>query len=163
MLLCACERFPDSYPPPEQRHPVEGPNPDPSTMLVNLSDPDAASHFVKDFEPGNGAWRWTGQNPTLKILAFTTDKVKFRVDFTLWPVAFQQTGPVELSFFVNQRLVDKVRYTTPGYKHFEKPVPPDWLTTDVESTVAVSIDKMYVAPEDGKKFGFILTSIGFVQ
>jgi hypothetical protein len=70
---------------------------------------------------------------------------------------------VELSFFVNQRLLDKVRYTTPGYKHFQKLVPPDWLTTDVESTVSITIDKMFVGPEDGLRFGFILSSVGFVQ
>jgi hypothetical protein len=164
VLLCSCERFPDSYPPPEQRHPMDGPNPDPSTMVVNMSDPDAASHFVKDIQNvGGGSWRWTDQQPTLKIITFTTDQVSLKVDFTLWPVALQQTGPVELSFFVNQRLLDKVRYTTPGYKHFQKLVPPDWLTTDVESTVSITIDKMFVGPEDGVRFGFILSSVGFVQ
>jgi hypothetical protein len=64
---------------------------------------------------------------------------------------------------VNGRLLDKVRYTTPGYKHFEKLIPSEWLTTDVESTVSVSIDKLYVAPQDGAKFGFILSRIGFLQ
>ncbi len=163
-LLCSCNQFPVSYPPPEQRHPVDGPNPDPSLMTVNMNDPDAASHFVKDIEPlGSDSWRWTGQQPTLKILAVTTDNVSLKVDFTLWPVAMQQTGPVELSFFVNQRLLDKVRYTTQGYKHFQKLIPPDWLTTDVESTISIAIDKLFVAPEDGVKFGFILSSVGFVQ
>ena len=164
-LLCSCERFPDSYPPPEQRHPLEGPNPDAFTMMVDMSNSEASSHIVKDIDPGalGDLWRWTRQNPTLKILASTTEKLKFSIDFTLWPVAFQQTGPVELSFMVNDRLLDKVRYTTPGIKHFEKPIPPDWLTTDVESTVSVSIDKLYVAPQDGAKFGFILSRIGFLQ
>jgi len=162
VILCSCERLPESYPPPEQRHPVEGPNPDPSTMMVEMGDPDAVSHIVKDVEPGDGLWRWTGQQPTVKILAFTTENVKLRCDFTLWDVAFRQTGPVELSFLVNDRVLDKIRYATPGYQHFEKLVPPDWLTTDVESTISVAIDKLYTAPQDGKKFGFILTRIGFV-
>lgn len=133
-------------------------------MMVDMLDLDAPSHFVKDIEPSEGGrWRWTDQQPTVKVLAFVTDKLKLRVDFTLWPVAFQQTGPVELSFFVNDHLLDKVRYTTPAYQRFEKPVPPDWLRTDVESTISVAIDKLYTAPEDGKKFGFILSRIGFVQ
>ncbi len=134
-------------------------------MMVDMSNTDVAMHIVKDVEPGSPGdlWRWTKQNPTLKILAVTTDKLKLSTDFTLWDVAFHQTGPVELSFMVNGQLLDKVRYTTPGYKHFEKLIPPEWLTTDVESTVSVSIDKLYVAPQDGAKFGFILSRIGFLQ
>jgi hypothetical protein len=83
-------------------------------------------------------------------------------DFTLWPQAFQQTGPVELSFSVNGKLLDKVRYTLPGYKHFEKSVPADWVTANQEATIAVTIDKLYVHT-DGTKYGFILSRIGFVQ
>ena len=135
-------------------------------MVVNMSDPNADLRFVKDIEPvpqGGSTWRWTGQQPTVKLLAYTTESLKLRVDFTLWPVALQQTGPVELTFMVNDRVLDKVRYTKPGYQHFEKQIPPDFLMTDVESTVSIRIDKMYVAPEDKKKFGFILTSVGFVQ
>lgn len=134
-------------------------------MLVEMSSPDAQWHILKDVYPGapGDLWRWTEQEPTLKILAVKTDQLKLSVDFALWSTAFQQTGPVELSFFVNGKLLDKVRYTSQGNKHFEKPIPPDWLATDVESTVSVHIDKLYTAPQDGKKFGFILSSIGFVQ
>lgn len=134
-------------------------------MMVEMYSPDASWHILKDVEPGapGDFWRWTGRQPTLRILADATENMKLSADFALWQTAFLQTGPVELSFFVNGRLLDKIRYTSPGTKHFEKPIPPDWLTTDVESTVSVSIDKLYTAPDDGKKFGFILTRIGFVQ
>jgi hypothetical protein len=161
--LCSCERYPESYPPPEQRHPVEGLNPDPASMMVEMSAPDASWHFVKDIEPGSTGdqWRWTKQNPSLKILATTTQNLKLRVDFALWDVAFRQTGPVDLAFLVNGRTLDKIRYTSPGQKHFEKPIPPEWLTTDVECIVSIAIDKLYIAPQDGEKFGFILSRIGF--
>jgi hypothetical protein len=161
--LCSCERYPESYPPPEQRHPVEGLNPDPASMMVEMSAPDASWHVVQDIEPGSTGdmWRWTKQNPSVKILAVTTQNLKLSADFTLWDVAFQQTGPVELTFLVNGRTLDRIRYTTPGQKHFEKPIPPEWLTTDVESIVSIAIDKLYVAPQDGVKFGFILSRIGF--
>jgi hypothetical protein len=163
--LCSCERYPDSYPPPEQRHPVQGLNPDPASMFVAISNPDASWHIVKDVEPGatGDQWRWTKQNPSLRILAVTTQNLKLSADFTLWDAAFRQTGPVELTFLVNGRALDKIRYNTPGQKHFEKPIPSEWLTTDVESIVSISIDKLYTAPEDGVKFGFILSGIGFVQ
>jgi hypothetical protein len=160
-VLAACDRAPVSYPPPEQRPAVEGPTPEPAMMMVELRDTDATVHYVKDIEPGEGWWRWTTQQPTVKVLTYTTGNLKMVVDFALWDTAMLQTGPVELSFFVNDHLLDKVRYTKPGQEHFEKPVPPAWLRTDEESTAAVAIDKLYTAPQDGKKFGFILVRIGF--
>jgi hypothetical protein len=54
-----------------------------------------------------------------------------------------------------------VRYTTPGQKHFEKPVPRDWLPTGAEATLAIKLDKMYKSPSDGAQFGIILQRIGF--
>jgi hypothetical protein len=134
-------------------------------MLITISDADAPLHFVKDIDleaPAGTVWRWAGPQATLRILALRTTNLKMSVDFTLWPTAFEQTGPVELAFFVNTRQLDKVRYTTPGDKHFEKLIPEDWLTTEIESTIAITIDKMFVGA-DGKKFGFILSRAGFVQ
>jgi len=42
-------------------------------------------------------------------------------------------------------------------------VPADWLAADAESTISVDVDKLYVSPQDGKKFGLILTRIGFLR
>lgn len=162
--MCSCERAPESYPVPEQRRPVEGANPVAGNMMIDMESPDVASHIVKDVYDSTGSpWRWTLSEPTLKILVFTTENVKLTADFTLWDEAFQQTGPLELSFLVNGNPLDTVRYTSPGPQHFEKPVPPDWLHTDQESTIAVKVDKLYVSPHDGKKFGIILSRIGFIQ
>ena len=134
-------------------------------MMIEMSDPDAPSHFVKDIYTSSEPvqWYWTRQQPTLKILAVQADGLKLLVDLSIWEVAFKKTGPVELSFFVNGRLLDKVRYDSPGIKHFEKPIPRGWLATDVESTVSINIDKLWVSPEDGAKFGFILSKIGFTR
>jgi len=131
-------------------------------MMVELHDSDASAHFVKDIEPGEGWWRWTKQHPTVKVLTYTTQNLKLAVDFAIWDKGFQQTGPLELSFFVNDHLLDKVRYTTPGQKHFEAPVPAEWLRTDEESTASIAIDKMYISPDDGQTFGIILSTIGFL-
>jgi hypothetical protein len=56
-----------------------------------------------------------------------------------------------------------VKYDSPGNKHFEKSVPADWLSADAETTIAVDVDKLYVSPRDGVKFGVILTRIGFLR
>lgn len=164
LLFCSCERLPDSYPPPEQRPPLSQTSPsDPTAMMVDMEDPDCALHIVKDIYDSSISWRWTAKQPTVKVLAYSTDHVSLSTDFALWDEGFKQTGPLELSFFVNGHLLDKVKYTTPGNKHFEKPVPAEWLSTDTETTISVDVDKLYVAPQDGVKFGFILTRIGFVR
>ena len=164
LCLAACDRPPDIYAPPEQRHPVEGYNPGPEAMMVEMSDPDASLRIVKDiYGPSDPSWRWTSQNPTVQLLVLSTDNLRFTTDFAIWDDSFKTTGPVEVSYLVNGRLLDKVRYTTPGVKHYEKPVPADWISVDSETTLGMSVDKLYIAPRDGGKFGLILVRIGFKQ
>ncbi len=163
LCLAACDRLPESYPPPQQRLPIAGLNPvlDADAMMVSMESSDADRLIVKDVYGGSGIpWRWTKQEPTIKVLVLSTENVKFSVDFAIWDDGFKTTGPLEISFLVNGKLLDKVRYTTPGGKHFEKPVPADWLAGSTEATVALSVDKVYVAPTDGSKFGVILTRMG---
>jgi hypothetical protein len=164
LLLCSCDRLPETYPPPEQRQPLAL-TPDPSAMMVDMNDPDSSQHVVKDiyYDAPGSPWRWTAGHPTVKVLVYATDNVKLSSDFAIWDEGFKQTGPIELSFVVNGRLLGKEKYASPGYKHFEKAVPADWLSPDMESTISVDVDKLYVSPLDGVKFGFILTRIGFLR
>jgi hypothetical protein len=164
IFLAGCDRLPESYPPPEQRHPVEGYNLGPEAMMVEMSDADANLHIAKDiYNPGGAPWRWSAQNPTVKTLAISTEHLKFRADFSIWNDSFKITGPVEVAFLVNGKPLDKIRYTAPGEKHFDEPVPADWLSPDTETTLALFVDKLYVAPTDGKKFGVILVRMGLAQ
>ena len=161
MIVTGCNRWQEYYAPPRQAGPV--PTPDTAGMLLAMNQPDLAGHIVKDVhERYDTPWRWTDREPTLNVLALVIDHVKLSADFTVWDVAFAQTGPLELDFTVNGNSLERVRYDTPGFKHFEKPVPPEWLSVAVESTLAVKIDKLYVAPQDGAKFGVIFSSIGLV-
>jgi hypothetical protein len=163
LSLCSCDRLPETYPPPEQRQP-QALLPDPAAMMVDMSDPDASQHVVKDIYDAPGQpWRWTAKQPTVKVLVYATENVKLSTDFAIWDDGFKKTGPLELSFLVNGHLLGEEKYITPGYKHFEKAVPADWLSPDTESTIAVDVDKLYVSPLDGAKFGFILTRIGFIR
>jgi hypothetical protein len=162
--LSACERPPESYPPPEQRHPVEGSNPSVDDMMVDMADLGADEHIVKDMLPGgDSGWRWTGSEPTFRVLVHQAEGVKLSADFMLWDEAFRQTGPLELAFLVNGRQLATVRYDSPGQKHFEKPVPRGWVEAGTQATIAMRVGKLYVAPEDGAKFGVILSRIGLVQ
>jgi hypothetical protein len=155
--------MPEWYPPPPQRQPLTIPEPPAGSMMVNMNDLDAPAHFVKDISSTleGATWRWTQKRPTLKILLVKTQGLKFATDFTIWEGTLKQTGPVTISFFVDDKLLDNVRYDTPGYKHFEKPVDPAWLQTGTDTLVSAEIDKVYVDPGDKATLGFILTKMGF--
>jgi hypothetical protein len=163
IALAACDRLPESYPPPQQRS-LEAVDLGRDAMMVSMEGSAADQSIVKDIYGGGTApWRWTKQNPTVRALVLATKNVKYSADFAIWDESFKVTGPLQISFFVNGRLLDRVRETTPGEKHFEKPVPDGWLTMGSEATVALSVDKIYVAPRDHAVFGVILTRMGLKQ
>lgn len=161
LCLAGCDRLPETYAPPEQRHPVEGFNPPSESTMVEMGDPAADSLIVKDiYGASNPSWRWTGQNPTVRMLLLRTDRLKFIADFAIWDEGFKTTGPVEIAYLVNNQVLEKVRYAAPGVKHYEKDVPADWLSLESETTLAMSMDKVYIGPKNGMKFGVILVRLG---
>lgn len=165
LLLSSCTQMPDAYAPPVQRKPIEDATPYRVSRVINMNDPDAASHIVKDIDGGvqGGSWRWAFQRPTIQVILRSTENQKFVIDFAIAQVTFKDTGPVTLSYSVNGHLLDKVRYTTSGEKHFEKPVPSQWLKQDMTTLVSAEIDKLWTAPQDGAKMGFILIRMGLTQ
>ena len=154
--------MPAPYGVPVQRPSFEGYHPHPIRM-VNMSDGDASLHLVRDILNGEGSWRWTGQRPAVKVRIWSREGLKYSTDFTLPDVTFKDTGPVSIAFYVNDHLLDRVRYATPGYKHFEKAVPAGWLTLNAEAIVGAEIDKMWVSKDDGTRYGFIVSRIGLTQ
>jgi len=164
MLASSCQNMPESYAPPVQRQPFEDSRPHRMSRIVNVADADAASHFVRDIAPGEPApWKWTNQNPAVKVTPRTNQGLRYIIDFTLPEVTFKTTGPVTVTFSVNGHDLDRVKYTAFGEYHFEKAVPPEWVEPLKETTVEASIDKVWVAPTDGAKLGFILTRMGLTQ
>jgi hypothetical protein len=164
---CGCQDLPESYPPPVQRPLFDPDRPRYSTM-VNMEDPGADRRFVQDIAgqeagQGDGGWRWTGQRPTVKVRPESNQGLKLFIDFMLPEVTMKDTGPVTLSFYVNGRVLDRARYTEPGVKHFEKPVPADWVTPGQETIVAAEIDKVWVAKQDGARLGFIVVRMGLAR
>ena len=156
--------MPEPYAPPVQRQPFEDVRPHRMSRIVAMADGDAASHFVKDFPPGMpAAWRWTNQNPTVKVVPRSNQGLRYIIDFSIPEVTFKVTGPVTLSFQVNNHVLDTIRYTASGEYHYEKPVPPDWIEPMKETLLGASIDKVWVSPNDGVRLGFILTRIGLTQ
>jgi hypothetical protein len=165
LVLFGCTNIPDSYAPPIQRKPLTGPEQVAFGHFVDMNDPNAEAYLIQDISRTveGGGFRWVYKRPELRFALSKSEHVRFVMDFAIPDVTMKQTGPVTVSFFINDKLLDKVRYDTPGEKHFEKPVPSGWLRTDTPTLVAAEIDKMYVAPEDGAKLGFVLTRAGFVE
>ena len=165
LCLAGCVSIPDTYAPPMERRPVTGFDTNSFASMVGMNEPGARIHIIKDVSPTleSGAWRWTGKRPELRFALSKTKNVRLVMDFAVAKNTFESTGPVTLSFFVNDRLLDRVRCDEPGDKHYEKPVPPEWLRTDQMNTIAAEIDRMYVSPLDGAKLGFILSRVGFAE
>jgi hypothetical protein len=122
---------------------------------------DADGQIVRDISNfANGTWRWTGQHPTVRLPRGNSQDIRYVIDFTIPEVTFKETGPVTISFYVNDHLVDRKSYTAPGTQHFEKAVPPNWIDEGNSTAVGAEIDKVFVSKNDGERLGFILTSIG---
>jgi hypothetical protein len=156
--------MPETYAPPVQRQPFENFRPYRITRVVDMSDGDADSHIVRDILPASGgSWRWAGQRPVLRVTLRKAENLMYIIDFSIADATFKSTGPVTMTFFVNDHLLGSDRYTAPGSYHFEKLVPAEWLEAGKDATVGAEVDKVWVSPEDGVKLGFILTRIGLRQ
>jgi hypothetical protein len=162
LVLCGCQSIPD-YPIPEQRAPLKE-FAMPAARVLNMDDPGVASRFVRDISPDLSAnWRWGFQRPAVRVRVRSIDRLKYVIDLALPEITFRDTGPVTITFTVNDQLLDRIRYASAGDHHFEKPVPADWLHIDEDAIVGAEIDKLWVAPGDGAKFGFIITRIGLIK
>jgi len=163
-FVCGCGNLPEPYAPPAQRPFFEAP-PE-AARILNMADADAESHFVQDIsaELEGNAWRWTGKRPTIHLHLQATHKLVYSIEFAIAESTFQQTGPVTLSLLVNDHLLDRVRYTSPGPRRFEKPVPAEWLEADRDATLAAEVDKTWKPPQPGgMPLGFILVALGLEQ
>jgi hypothetical protein len=164
VLLSACQNMPEPYAPPEQRQPFENFRPYRITRVVNMADGDADAHIVSGISDINsGSWRWTLNRPTLRLTIRSNENLTYFIDFAIAGTTFAQTGPVTVSFFVNDHLLDSVHYTAPGEQHFEKKIPAGWVEANKDVIVAAEIDKVWTPPEEGPHLGFILTRIGLQQ
>ncbi len=164
MLVSSCQNMPEPYAPPVQRQPFEDARPHRMSRIVNVADSDSVAHFVQDIAGGGPApWKWTNQKPTVKVTPRTNQGLRYVIDFSLPEVTFKVTGPVTLSFLVNDHVLERVPYKAAGEYHFEKAVPPEWVEPLKDTMLAAEIDKVWVSPMDGARLGFILTRIGLTQ
>lgn len=165
LLLGACSKEPDVFMPPVQRQPfLSDQAPKQAKRLVRMSELEADAYIVSDIPTGdNGSWRWTGKRPTVRVYLANAAGWRLTSEFSLADATMKDTGPVTLQFFVNGKPVGSQRYEKAGAYTFETPVPGELLKPSSDNDVSIEIDKMWVAPEDGAKLGFLLTSLGFTR
>jgi hypothetical protein len=161
--LCGCANLPESYSPPPQRPFFEAP-PE-AARILNMADADAESHFVQDISLSLEAnsWRWTGKRPTIRLHPGSNRGLRFTIDLAIAGTTLEHSGPVTLSLFVNNHLLDRIRYDTPGRRQVERGVPEEWIDPDEDVTLAAEIDKLWSPAPDAKPLGFILHGLGLEQ
>jgi hypothetical protein len=164
-ILIGCVNIPDSYAPPVQRKPLGGTEPNPVGHFVQMGDLNATAYIVKDVADGAeaGSWRWARKRPELRFFLDTVDNLSFKVDFSIAESLLRETGPVTISVFINGHPLDVLKYSEAGEKHFDKPVPVNFLRAKSMNIAAMEIDKVWVSKSDGAVLGFILTRAGFTQ
>ena len=163
-MASACGNLPGPIAPPVQRQPLAEFRPYRMSAIVDMSDEEAETHFVQDLTSyAAPTWRWAGQHPALRVRMRSAESLRYTIDFSVPDVMLRSTGPLTVSFLVNGRVLDRVRYDHDGAQHFEKPVPDGWVTAGQDVTLGADVDKTWTPPEGGPKFGVILTRIGLTQ
>jgi hypothetical protein len=171
LLVCllvpaGCRRWPEWYAPPEQRPTFTGEEPKPVvSQMFKMGDTNVAQYLVKDVAdgPAGAGWRWVYKRPEFRFLVADIVGLRYFMEFALPEQTFSQTGPVTFSIFINEKLFKKMRFTRPGQMRLEEPVPSTMLKRYAVNHVAVEVDPVWVAPTDGAKLGFILSSAGFCK
>ena len=159
----SCRRAPESYPLPAQRPSDYGPDPPVAVSdAVSMDLPWVQRYLVKDIDASpNQARRWTFREPEMRFLLQQKTSRKLVVNFIVHSRTFKETGPVTVSFLVNGRTVGTIRCTHPEEHRFEAPVPDELLQSTAETRVTITLDKYWVAPQDGAKLGVLLVDAGF--
>ena len=165
LTLTGCINQPQLYAPPVQREPVlDGQAPKAPKDMLRMSDRDTDAYIIQDIpKSGTDPWRWTGKRPTVRLAVAETSGLKLVVDYSVVENTLKDTGPVNLTFFVNGQPLATVHEDKKSIKHFEKSVPPEMLKPGVDNALAVEIDKVWIAKQDGAQLGFLIGGIGLTH
>jgi hypothetical protein len=129
-----------------------------------MNDPAAEAHIVRDVARGPAeSWRWAGRNPTFRVYLGRTEDVRYHLEFTIADATFKETGPVTVTFLVNDKEIGKQRCDKPGSRTWESAIDPRLLAADAENTFGASVDKVWTSPQDKSQLGLIISSAGLVH
>lgn len=162
LIVTGCVRTPESYPAPEPHLPFRAHDIG-LAEFVSMDDPHVLKYIVKDVNTNEpSAWRWTGGEPELRFTLSSALNRTLLVEFVVHERIFEKTGPMTVTFYVNDRRVGEERYDSKGEKVFEKLIPSEWLAQRPETRVRLQIHNPWVSPE-GDTLAILLKRVGFVQ
>ena len=163
LALAACSPYPEPFHPPVQRQPLDIDAPARLRHFFAMSEPAASRQIVSGVLPElhDNSWRWTLQRPVFLFSIPTTEGLSLQADLTVPDVSFKQTGPVNITVWVETHQLDVIHFGKDAKILWRKPVPAAWLSTERPVQVTMEIDKMMRSGDQA--WGFIVTSIGFVQ
>jgi hypothetical protein len=161
-LMAGCVPPPDSYPVPEQRPAVDGPEPEQAGPMVRFADPRSMDQLVSGFlrAAPDQLWRWGSENPTVQVRVDDTRNLRLRANFAFPEESHTPLLPITVRYSVNDHLLDTVTYRKAGALEYKKPVPAEWLRTDSPNVIRMEVSPVYIAKEDGVKLSVVLTEIG---
>ncbi|MFN3326186.1 MAG: hypothetical protein ACK5AZ_22035 [Bryobacteraceae bacterium] len=163
-LVCAgCSDLDEGVPPPVQRT-IPGLSSATYRHFVQAVQPGAEEYFVQDVHPpADGAdWRWTGRRPTFRFELAETQGVNLHVHFGVnGHVLAAAGGALTVTFLVNGRELDRIRYDREGSQRFAKPVPTEWLREGEPTIVTLELDR--TLKTDTVEYGLVLESVGFLE
>ena len=159
LLLGSCAA--PTFPPPRQ---YDFTAPSPIGSFVNMIYEDADSYVVRDVPPNavTKSWRWAGAHPQLRFFIEAPNGVTFSADYACAETLFRQTGPVTLTFLINDRKFGQTNCSHSGRAQFSIKVPSGLLIPGAINLLRIEPDKT-AAGEDGTVLGFILISAGFLS
>jgi len=162
--------MPEAFAPPQQIQMPSGPEPaitpihDP--RLIEMSDPEAASHILADLletEPGL-EWRFTGSHPRFRLQLDSPVPANFvfYLRFFNHEQAIKARGPVAFDVTINGHRFRSYRFSAPGDIEYRRPIPGDWIAGARSIEIALDIDPPW-RQSDGVVYGVSIHSIGFAE
>jgi hypothetical protein len=163
-ILAACNRLPESFPPPAQRTALFVPKAGTLGPFLSMSDPNADAYLVQGVaDHGPGTWRWVFDHPVLRFALPAVTQVNFTMDFAIPERTMRETGPVTFTIRINGSVLDRPVWDKPGELHYAHTVPPQLLRPNAINLVAIDPDPVWVSQADGGRLGFILSRAGFTE
>lgn len=161
VLLTGCQNMPPPYALPEQRTALPAFRPYRILRVADMGK-DGFLRAVRDILPPAEGWSWTNANPAVRVDAKGAGSAKLLVDFAVPEATFRFTGPVTITFLVNENRLPSQRYDQPGERHLQLDLPRGWVR-EGENILGAEIDKVWTSPADGVKLGFILNRMGLSE
>lgn len=146
---------------PEQRAPLPDFRPYRILHMADMAN-EGFLRAVRDILPPADGWSWTNRNPAVRVDAKGEGIARLRVDFAVAEATLSYTGPVTIAFLVNGNRLLTRRYDRPGEQHLIEAIPAGWVKAG-ENILSAEIDKVWTAPADGVKLGFLLNRIGLSE